>query len=418
MATNYAPALQLNFARTKSLDPRITFSRADTGASQATYFGADGLLKYAGIGEPRFDHDPVTGESLGLLIEEQRANLLTYSEDFRNTTDAGGTRPWMYVSATITPNAITAPDGTLTADKLIENTIVSNHEVNQNFTPAASAAYTFSCFMKAAELSQGILRFTVNFGEAVVVSFSLTGSGSASTVFGSPVSSTITPVGNGWYRCAFTATSGGSPSSTGAYVSTKLGLAGTDNHGIYIWGAQLEAGAFPTSYISTTSAAVTRNPDIASMSGVNFSSWYNQSEGTMVMDASTPFAIPSTHFMPVFRVSDGTSGNRNQLSMLTESLGGFVLSKDGVTQCEIYPSGLSGVRRRRAAGAYKLNDFAASFNGATVLTDTIGNIPAVTQAEFGSTAPATTPTTLSGHIRRLTYYPKRLPNATLQALTK
>ena len=72
------PTLNLNFARSKTLDPRITFTRASTG----TYVGSDGLIKTAVADEARFDHDPETGESLGLLIEGSRTNLINYSEDF------------------------------------------------------------------------------------------------------------------------------------------------------------------------------------------------------------------------------------------------------------------------------------------------------------------------------------------------
>jgi len=70
------PTLNLDFANTKRLDPRITFTRTTTG----TYVGSDGLIKTAAIDEARFDHDPATGESLGLLIEESRTNLDTNSE--------------------------------------------------------------------------------------------------------------------------------------------------------------------------------------------------------------------------------------------------------------------------------------------------------------------------------------------------
>ena len=71
------PTLDLNFARVKTLDPRITFTRSSGGS----YVGADGLIKYAGVNEARFDHDPATGESLGFLVETTRTNLLSWSEE-------------------------------------------------------------------------------------------------------------------------------------------------------------------------------------------------------------------------------------------------------------------------------------------------------------------------------------------------
>ena len=107
-------SLDLNFSQYKALTDSvsgtnlITFSRASTG----TYVDSDGLIKTAVADAPRFDHDPVTGESLGLLIEEERTNLFTYSEEFDDAT-------WLKSNATVTANDAVAPDGTSTADKLI-----------------------------------------------------------------------------------------------------------------------------------------------------------------------------------------------------------------------------------------------------------------------------------------------------------
>ena len=75
------PSLKLNFADARALDPRITFTRAST----ATYVGRDGLIKTAGVNEARFDHDPTTGESLGLLIEEERTNLIPNGDQIGGT---------------------------------------------------------------------------------------------------------------------------------------------------------------------------------------------------------------------------------------------------------------------------------------------------------------------------------------------
>ncbi len=100
---NVRPSLDLRFALAKKLDPRITFTRGSIG----TYFGSDGLMRTAGVNEPRFDHYPITGQSLGLLIEESRTNLVTYSEDFNS---------WTKFLASVSSNTATAPDGNTTAD--------------------------------------------------------------------------------------------------------------------------------------------------------------------------------------------------------------------------------------------------------------------------------------------------------------
>ena len=108
------PTLNLNFAGSRTLDPRITFTRTQTTSNGSTYMGRDGLIKYAGPDEPRFDHRYVNGEieSLGLLIEEMRQNLLDYSANFNN---------WSKVRSYISGVNVLSPDGTETANKLVED---------------------------------------------------------------------------------------------------------------------------------------------------------------------------------------------------------------------------------------------------------------------------------------------------------
>jgi hypothetical protein len=118
----------------------ITFTRSSTG----TYFDANGMLQVAAVNQPRFDHDPVTGAPLGILIEEQRTNLLTYSNDFANAV-------WTKLASTVVANAVLSPDGTLTASKLQEDSSLSNHTLGRSVMPTAGQAYTYSGFVKAAE---------------------------------------------------------------------------------------------------------------------------------------------------------------------------------------------------------------------------------------------------------------------------
>ena len=108
------PSLKLDFANARALDPRITFTRAST----ATYVGANGLIKTAGVNEPRFDHDPITGESLGLLIEESRTNSVEYSEDLSNAY-------WNKQNCSLGATTV-APDGTNSAYLVIPNNVDTN----------------------------------------------------------------------------------------------------------------------------------------------------------------------------------------------------------------------------------------------------------------------------------------------------
>jgi hypothetical protein len=244
------PSLLLDFANSKTLDPRITFTRGGIG----TYTGYDGLIKSAASNEARFDHNPLTGESLGLLIEEQRTNLLSYSENFDNAT-------WIKGNSTITANAAIAPDGTMTADKHVEDTSNGAHYLVYPFNAVSGNAYTASFYMKGGEKAEALIGFdiTTGFSGYQYAKYNLT-TKAAAAYLGSPTISMIS-VGNGWYRCFVTATATGTGN---AQLSVQL-FNGTTNvytgdgvSGLYIWGAQLEQGAFATSYIPSADTFTSR----------------------------------------------------------------------------------------------------------------------------------------------------------------
>ena len=188
-------------------------------------------LLTAASGVARFDHNPTTFESLGLEIEEQRTNLLTYSEQFDNAA-------WTKARATIIANTIVAPDGTLTGDKLVEDTATNTHQAEQNATTVSGTTYTFSAYVKAA-------------GRSFVRLYEDSGSGGAyfdlstGTVGSLGVGSigVITSAGNGWYRCAVTYTQSGTLGRQRIAIASANGTisyTGDGFSGIYIWGAQLE----------------------------------------------------------------------------------------------------------------------------------------------------------------------------------
>lgn len=191
-------------------------------------------LLTAPINAPRFDFNPTTGESLGLLIEQSSTNLLTYSQDFSNAV-------WTKTNATITTGANIAPDGTQTASKLIESTSTGGHNVSNLVTVISATNYTSSIYAKASERGY-ILMFDNNLG--VGKYFNLF-TGTILGNFGAgPASATITPVGNGWYRCTITNTTT-STNQTGVnvYISTdgsSISYTGNGYSGVYLWGAQLE----------------------------------------------------------------------------------------------------------------------------------------------------------------------------------
>lgn len=200
---------------------------------------------------------------------------------------------------------------------------------------------------------------------------------------------------------------------------------GTDSYtgdgtsGILLWGAQLEAGAFPTSYIPTTSATATRAADLASMTGANFSSWFNASEGTILSEALiSGYTVPAANFPLIASLNDGTGNNYIENGYVTATLSSFVVRASNTEQVGLYPSAGS-VQQRRVGSVYRANDFAVSVNGGAAQTDTAGNVPTVDRLRFGErlSTSGTSVICLNGHIRRFVYWPVRVSNAQLQALT-
>ncbi len=264
------PSLILDFQKAEVVDPRVTFTRAST----ATFFNNAGVLTSAANNIPRIDFNPSTLVCNGLLIEEARTNLLTYSAEFNNAA-------WLKSNSSITANTIVAPDGTVDADKLVEDATSATHFVRQNSLSTVGVTYVSSVYLKAAERTSAVV---VHFDGSVFYGVSVnlsTGALSAPpsdlSLTDASSSATVTSVGNGWYRVSV-ARAQVSTTTTQLRVALQSGsngvYTGNGTSGIYIWGAQLEAGAFPTSYIPTTTTALTRNADAASMTGTNFSSWW------------------------------------------------------------------------------------------------------------------------------------------------
>jgi hypothetical protein len=363
----------------------------------------------------RFDHNPVTGESLGLLVEEQRTNLVTYSEEFDNA--AWGVKS----NSSITANTLVSPDGTLSGDKLVENTASGQHWVggNTGATITSGVSYTISVYAKQAE--RGYFQFYGDAGGGRLTTgavFNLTNGTVYSTVSGA--TSSITSVGNGWYRCSVTATA----SSTGSsylYIGLRQNSSpATDSYtgdgysGIYIWGAQLEAGAFPTSYIKTQASQVTRSADSASMTGTNFSDWYRQDEGTLYVEAFT--VEPSGFTAGICGVNDGTVNNSLQLNY-SSTYNRLEVNSNGTSQASLDISRSAPNIFGKFSYSAKVNDFIFASDGTLSATDTFGFLPpSVNSFQIGGIN-IDAIRNLNGCIRKISYYPQRLTNTQLQALT-
>lgn len=359
------------------------------------------VLETSASGVARFDHNPTTFESLGLLIEEQRTNLLTYSETFDNAA-------WTKANATITANTVVAPDGTLTGDKLINNAAESNGYATQGASLTSGTVYTFSCYAKTAGATNVRIRATGSGTWASAVVDLTTGVVSGTLLTGT---ATVTSVGNGYYRITVTGTCDLTGTNTFWVYDYNTG----DGYsGIYIWGASLEQGAFSTSYIKTEASQVTRAADAASMTGANFSSWFNQGQGTLYGEAGANRSFDLGR--AIFEVGDGTLINRIFLGTAGASTNAALSAiSNNVLQVSSSFVGAFSSGSAKLSLAYKQNDFAASANGVTALTDTSGLIPVVNQTTFGRTT--SNQVYWNGTIKKLSYYPIRCTNAQLQGLT-
>jgi hypothetical protein len=403
------PTLDLNFARVKALDPRITFTRSSGGS----YVGADGLIKYAGVNEARFDHDPETGESLGLLVEEARTNLFLRSEEFDNSY-------WTQNAASVVSNIIVAPDGTLTGDKLVEDTSRTTHGVNRVAWAESEGNHTSSFFVKKGERTFAYIEtFSTNVRRTV---FDLV-SGEVTDQPSEHIGASIDPLGNDWFRISITINltancrwrcgpSSGSTNSSTIYT-------GDGTSGIYIWGAQLEQGAFPTSYIPTQASTRTRAADNASITGKNFSEWYRQDEGSIALkikhnssSSSNPelIRIDNSTIPDFYRLLFRYSNNRYWL--LQQYLINFQPIGNSALSLFFPVNSFPPNTVKTVIGSWRDKDFIAIYDTSNILTNTTSEVLRLhNRLSFGG---------VNGNITisRLTYFPKRLPNAQLQALTR
>jgi hypothetical protein len=412
------PSFQRDFASLKTLDhgtgPSITFTRA----SDATYFDADGVLQTASNNVARFDHDPATGgSSLGLLIEEARTNLLQRSEEFDNAY-------WSKSEVTITANDASAPSATSTADRVYPSGNSSAAQFSRNLAASASTSHSASVFVKAAGKTFGYLQinltesniptraffFTINLSDGAV------GTQQNLVSSTSGVTASAVGIGSGWYRLVVTfttiATTDGITFHVGpcdAANSRSVTASGTD--GILAWGAQLEAGAFATSYIPTTSAAATRAADSAVVTPI--SSFYNQAEGALFAEGSW-FNQASNRLADnqVFvRVDDNTSNNMLVVYNPDGAAGAAIVTAASVVAKIAVGSTVAANTAAKILIAAKQNDVMVAVGGSLGTADTSATLPTVTHlAMRGAQVSA-------AHIRRIAYYPRRLSNSLLQQLT-
>lgn len=394
------------------LDGRITFSRSST---TATFINSSGLVASASTNVPRFDYNPTTLVPRGLLIEGQATNLLNWSETFATS---GGATNWAYNSNTGTTVSETNPAGGSTSFQFAET--VNSGPLQQSVT-VTNNIHTFSAWFRGSTYSGTTTTqvqlglFTTGFvaGSASIIS----GSGSVS-VAGNVVTlsglSTST-----WTRVQFTTTAALAAGSVAILIypnTTSLNL----NASFLIWGAQLEAASAEhasrraSSYIPTGASQATRNADNVSMTGTNFSSWFQQAPFSCVIKAEPNDASANNR---ILNISDGTGNNR---IIVMSSQRQLIVWSGGTGQISI-GAGVSIMEN--ATSAYRVQDsnfyaFTRTASGTTYTASASSGTCPVNVNVMGIGQASSNANLWNGWISRIIYWPTALPDATLQSLTQ
>ena len=372
-------------------DGQLAFTRSTT----ATRVNSAGLIESVAINVPRLDY--LNSTCPKLQLEPQRSNIVLYSSDYTVgawTKNAG---------ATITANTVASPDGTTNATTLTVSTTI--YSGLYQAISGTAAAHTVSFFAKKGTKNWLYLFDATAAGQAW---FNLD-TGTLGTVQ-SGRTATIENYGNGWYRCSVTRTAGGSIAYMQLGLSDGDGFSQPTSTGTaYLWGAQVEEGAYPTSIIPTTTAAVTRNADACSKTGI--SSLIGQTEGTLFLDFTIGRTPASTDRVAI--LSDGTGSERIGISVGGTGLLYMFVVDGGATQAEIIRTSTT-AGTYKVAAAYKANDFVFYVNGVQVGTDTSGSIPSCSRLDIGNQL---NDDILGGGVNQALLFKTRLTNAQLAELT-
>ena len=397
------PRLALDFT-TGVLDPRITVTRA---LNTATAIGSNGFIAAVNANLPRFDFDPVTQVCKGLLIEEARTNLQFYSEDFSS---------WLTLSNATAPTvSFRNPANGSTVSKLTENTATAGHLVGSgNLTVASGATVTLSVYAKPAGRNWiAVYDSRSTTGKYFDVANGVIGG----NLVGAPVSASISPGPDGYYRCSITVTVPSTIVTPQVWLASANGTfnyQGDGTSGAYLYGFQTEVGTFATSYIPNLAlGSTTRNADVVSMTGANFSDWFNASEGTFMAYVAS---LGVYNFNSLIDANNGTTLNRIGIRYNSATVASGIIIDNNVQQGPVNPAAPNAAASKFVL-AYKANSFAAAYRGSAVATDTSGTVPSVSRLDIGNLL-GTANTQLNGWFLQLSYYPLRVTNSEVQAFSK
>ena len=371
-----------------------TFSRASDGS----YFGADGLLKTAGPNVLRLTHDPATGKALGYLAEAAATNLTTYGNDFANAA-------WSKENTSITAGAGMAPDGSMTAS-LITTTAASSFRSLRKINQAGLSAASIPSIFVKHQTGSGIVGIIVQniSGNEYVARFNiLDGTIYQSGTNGS--TALIAPGPLGYWLIALAVPSADDDSTNivkfvDFHSSQGLGAS------VLAWGAQHELGAYPTSRIPTTTAAVTRLADSLSydMAGTP--------EGTVVIEGRAASVLGS---QVLWHWDDDSEANRYRIIRDASGNARLIVTTGGTDNVNLNMGSLANNTDYRIAASFKSGSYSASLNGAAAATSSYaGSLPTVSKMRVGQSK---TGDQASATIARVRILPKSYGPADLQGMS-
>ncbi len=285
--------LHYPFALNKSLTPPVGYgpTLAFTRATAATFVGVDGLIQTSATGVARFDHNPATAPytSLGLLVEEARTNLCLQSQDLDTT--------WSQNDLTAVVNQAVAPDGTTTADEMEDDASGGFDTCSQAITVGQSSDnYCASVYVKKTVSSTANFGLELKFTGGVTATsrVDLDASDGTTGEDSSPVDSGVVDAGDYWRLWIVQDNNNDASNLTMTItmypaVGTVLGTAAAAGVGTaHVWGMQIEVGAFPTSYLPTTTSTVTRNKEEYTTADVSWLDTAATIVGTFYVRGSFP----------------------------------------------------------------------------------------------------------------------------------
>ena len=409
------------------IDPRFKFTRDGV----ASYYDRDGVLRYAPVNQPRFDHDPATGESLGLLIEQARTNIIKSSNNFIFND-------WHFTQCEMTPNFAIAPDETQTAALIQQTDGTSTRQFicTSYNVPSTASPWTASVYVKkynydyvifgAGDQDSGFRGTRFGYLQAqLLFQFSTkTLTVNTSTNWGGNVTDYgYEELPNGWFRLWVSKASFPRANYWGIAIQQSLTgnstisddlalITGDGVSGVYVWGFQWETGSFPTSYIPTTSAQVTREPDLLSIEGTSL-----PSTGSIYIDARSLSSDVDDTLLSAANASDDklTLAIRPPASLYNSKA--LVYEVDGAFKPTL-PFPVPGVARERNLITYGANNYHYRSDSARLTPSSSTSVPA-NMTRLGIGHDVTDPTkAITGYINTIYLWPGEITPTVAEALVR